>query len=160
MPAALPWLICCAQSPPWSGLSETAIGLQFCCESLFIPISPSLEDTCISNEGEAVLAAALGRTKLNDLYLSCEDGFPNPYPHSVHTTAEERMRAARNNPRWNEGQHYRTADDFRQGVAEALSCLGANVEDILPWDDVRRVIQGWCIARWRLRWGELESRPR
>ncbi len=67
------------------------------------------------------------------------------------------MRAARNNPRWNEDQHYRTTGEFRLDVAEALSCLGANEEDILPWDDVRRVIQGWCIARWRLRWGSGQA---
>jgi hypothetical protein len=34
-------------------------------------------------------------------------------------------------------------------VAEALACF----DDALPWDDVRRVIQGWCIARFRLEWG-------
>ncbi len=62
------------------------------------------------------------------------------------------MRAAINNARWDEDQHYHTAVDFRRGVAEVLSCLEENGEVIIPWDDVRRVIQGWGIVRFRLRW--------
>ncbi len=65
----------------------------------------------------------------------------------------ERMRVARNNARWSEDQHYRAAVDFRRDVAETLSCLAADDEAVIPWDDVRRVIQGWCIALFRLRWG-------
>ncbi len=67
----------------------------------------------------------------------------------------ERMRAARDHARWNEDQHCRTAMDFRRDMAEALSCLEADEEAILPWDDVRRVMQGWCIARFRLQWAGL-----
>lgn len=26
----------------------------------------------------------------------------------------------------------------------------------LPWDDVRRVLQGWSMARWRQQWGDEE----
>ncbi len=63
------------------------------------------------------------------------------------------MRAARDNARWNEDQHYRTAVDFRRDLAEALSGLHEKEEAAIPWDDVRRVIQGWCIVRFRLRWG-------
>ncbi len=59
------------------------------------------------------------------------------------------MRAARNNARWNEDQHYRTAVDFRRDVAELFACF----DEALPWDDVRHVIQGWCMVRFRLRWG-------
>ncbi len=62
------------------------------------------------------------------------------------------MRAARNSARWNEDQHYRTAGDFRRNVAQALSCLEEEEDAILPWDDVRRVIQAWSIVRFRLRW--------
>ncbi len=70
------------------------------------------------------------------------------------------MQAARNNARWNEDQHYRTAGDFRRDVAEVLSCLEENEEAVLPWDDARRVIQGWCIVRFRLRWGGGEEWPK
>ncbi len=57
------------------------------------------------------------------------------------------MRVARNYAHWNEDQHYRTDGDFRRDVAELLCC-----DHALPWDDVRRVIQAWGIARFRLRW--------
>ncbi len=66
---------------------------------------------------------------------------------SICPTAEERMRVARNYVRWSEDQHYRTAVDFRRGVAALLGC----VDDALPWDDVRRVIQGWGVVRFRQR---------
>ncbi len=59
------------------------------------------------------------------------------------------MRVARNSARWNEAQHYRTAGNFRRDVAECLGCL----DDALPWDDAERVIQAWCIVRFRLRCG-------
>ncbi len=62
------------------------------------------------------------------------------------------MRAARNSARWNEDQHYRTTGEFRQNVAEALSCLEEDEDAILPWDDMRRVIQAWCIVRFRWDW--------
>ncbi len=58
------------------------------------------------------------------------------------------MRAARNYAQWSEHHHYRTAGDFRRGLAEILGCL----DETLPWDDVRRVIQGWGIVQFRLRW--------
>ncbi len=61
------------------------------------------------------------------------------------------MRVARNNTRWREDQHHRTAVDFRRGVAELLACC----DEALPWDDVRRVVQSWAIARFRLRWGAV-----
>ncbi len=59
------------------------------------------------------------------------------------------MQVARNTARWNEDRHSRTAGDFRRGLAELLGCY----DESLPWDDVRRVIQAWCIARFRRRWG-------
>ncbi len=59
------------------------------------------------------------------------------------------MRVARNNARWNEDQHHRTAVEFRRGLAELLGCF----DDAFPWDDVRRVIQGWSIVQFRLRYG-------
>jgi hypothetical protein len=52
--------------------------------------------------------------------------------------------------RWTEAQHYRTTGDFRRDVAETVRCLEENVEAVLPWDDVRRVIQAWVLARFRL----------
>ncbi len=70
---------------------------------------------------------------------------------SIHTTEDERMRAARNNARWDEDQHYRTAVDFRRAMAEVLGCLEEDEDAIIPWDDVRRVIQAWCIVRFRIR---------
>ncbi len=68
------------------------------------------------------------------------------------------MRAARNNAGWSEAQHYRTAGDFRRNLAEVLSCLDEDEEAVIPWDDVRRVIQGWCFVRFRLRWDSLIDR--
>ncbi len=62
------------------------------------------------------------------------------------------MRVARNNARWNEDQHCRTVVEFRRSLAEALKCLEEDGEASIPWDDVRRVIQAWCIVRFRLRW--------
>ncbi len=76
-----------------------------------------------------------------------------PILASIWPTDEERMRAARNIARWHEDQHYRTGADFRRGVAEVLSCFDEDGDGVVPWDDIRRVIQGWCIVRFRLRWG-------
>ncbi len=59
------------------------------------------------------------------------------------------MRVARKNARWDEDQHHRTAVDFRRDVVEVLGCS----DETLPWDDMRRVIQGWCIVQFRRRWG-------
>ncbi len=36
-------------------------------------------------------------------------------------------------------------------MAELLTCF----DEALPWDDVRRVVKGWAIARFRLRWGKV-----
>ncbi len=66
---------------------------------------------------------------------------------------------ARNHARWNEDQHHHPAVDFRRSLVEALSCLDGDEENNIPWDDVRRVIQGWRIVRFRLRWsgGDTEG---
>jgi hypothetical protein len=58
------------------------------------------------------------------------------------------VRVAIYRARWREDQHYRTAGDFRREVAKLLGCL----DETLPWDDIRRVIQGWCIVRYKQRW--------
>ncbi len=65
------------------------------------------------------------------------------------------MRVARNNARWREDQHYRTAADFRRCLAATLRCLDENDEAMIPWDDIHRVIQAWCMVRFRLRWGNV-----
>ncbi len=66
------------------------------------------------------------------------------------------VRMARYYLRWNEDRHYRTAVGFRRDAAEALRCLEVHGKAFfLPWHDVRRVIQGWCIVRfrqWRTAW--------
>ncbi len=67
---------------------------------------------------------------------------------------------ARNHARWREDQHCRTSGDFRRDLAEVLSCLEADEDAIIPWDDVRRVVQGWRIVRFRLRWGGGEAQDR
>ncbi len=60
------------------------------------------------------------------------------------------MRMATYYLRWNEDWHCRTAVDFRRNLAETLGCLEVHGTAIfLPWHDVRRVIQGWCIVRLR-----------
>jgi hypothetical protein len=66
------------------------------------------------------------------------------------------MRAARNLARyWNEDRHYRTAGDFRRSLAEALRCLEEDEDAIIPWDDIRRVMQAWCIVRFRMQRGNV-----
>ncbi len=64
MPAALPCPICCAQFPPWRTSSESAVDSQLL---LLLHFPLSLFDTSITAEGQAVLAAALGRTELDNL---------------------------------------------------------------------------------------------
>ncbi len=83
------------------------------------------------------------------MLVSCANDFGHPLLGSILTTAKERLQSAINSARWNEDQHYRAAVGFRRDAAELLWSL----DEAVPWDDVRRVIQGWCIARFRRRWG-------
>ncbi len=70
--------------------------------------------------------------------------FCDPLLGSIYPTAEERMRIS---ARWTEDKHFRTAVEFRRDVAEVV----ASLDGALPWDDLERVIQGWCIVKNRRR---------
>jgi hypothetical protein len=60
----------------------------------------------------------------------------------------ELMMVAERNADWTEQKHSHNDASFRHRLSVALICFD---EHLIAWDDIRRVIQGWRMARFRMR---------
>ena len=70
------------------------------------------------------------------------------YVDSISRRPVELLRVAATLLPWSEEKHRRFDANFRWRLGTVLMCADVSLDDAngpLPWDDIRRVLQGWSV---------------